>query len=1026
MGRHTRVVGCRWALLGVLALAAPQVASGADALDYAVVDPEVRLERLDSSRDESFLSMRVESAGRLFLGGREALFVYEPTGQGKFAPRRELLRFPPHSWIYDVETRGNDLYVLTLSALYVVPDGVVKRQGLKPRRLLWGVPKYHPHQCFHALAWGPEGDLYISMGDTLVHYGDFNRPDHWGHWTFFTAANKAGVPYTGQGAVLRMHPDGSRLEVIACGLRNCCGLCFDHDWNLFGNDNDHESLPLAYVPGRLIHITPHSDFGWPRGWMPHITPDRADLLETMFTGMGRAVPVGQAYLDSPAIPAKFRNNLLVARWGVRALMRYPISPRGASFSATEVPLLVGKNEARPVGVTVDPNGVIYVAIAFMAHNDGSPVYASELVRLTFATSPPVAPSARFALPSREIPTLYGDLSHPNWEIRRQAHLELVRRGGDALEEAPTRLAAVRHSDRALAELIWLAAAGGTMRARDEVLRLAGDARESIRLQTVRALSEFFNADVRSVAVFAASLTDRNPQVVLAATDAFFNASPVPWESIARVAGSADTYLRQSAATVLAERAPLKFLEKLSSSSDEQARLAGVLAAGFRLTLPRASRQIPASLPLAPWPEDVVYRVRYFDETVDLRGLGRLGMFTLAEHWRAGPHSAEQEALFALLRERLHDSADRVRMQAAHFLFLLDDPRSEPAIRELKKTTELSRLAGAPLKSLGRAWVIGPFPDGSRGLSSVHPPETGPPDLTASYSFGGKTLDWRVMKNDRLFDFTKTFGPAAAASFYAYCRIESPIAQQMLLLPGSDDGLKVWHNGKLVWTHDGVRGALPLEDVVFLDLQPGSNDLLFRVNNVEGACGLYVHYRTASAVSATLPEKIGNAALRERLKSAGAAAAPIGPEFWGVNWQAAVHQGDAERGRKLFGVDGIGCAKCHAIDGRSAAVGGPSLAGASARFTVPYLVESVLAPSRTVSPVFRATLFVLRDGKTFSGLVLGETSGKIELLLSNATRKTIAAADVEERKVQNISPMPAGLVKTPDELRDLLAFLLLAK
>ena len=82
--------------------------------------------------------------------------------------------------------------------------------------------------------------------------------------------------------------------------------------------------------------------------MPHITPDRADLLETMFTGMGRAVPVGEAYLDSPALPERLRHNLLVARWGVRAVMRYPISSRGASFEAKESPLLVGKNQARPV------------------------------------------------------------------------------------------------------------------------------------------------------------------------------------------------------------------------------------------------------------------------------------------------------------------------------------------------------------------------------------------------------------------------------------------------------------------------------------------------------------------------------------------------------------------------------------------------------------------------------------------------------------------------------------------------------
>ncbi len=199
------------------------------------------------------------------------------------------------------------------------------------------MPRYHVHQCFHALAWGPEGDLYISMGDTLVHYGDFDRPDHWGHWTFFTPTQPEGIPYTGQGAILRMHPDGSGLQVIARGLRNPCGLVFDRNWNLFSNDNDHESLPLAYVPGRLIHVAPHSDFSWPRGWMPHITPDRADLLETMFTGMGRAVPVGEAYLDSPgwsrrgfAITCWSRGGACGPSCGIRFRRAEPVFARRSS------------------------------------------------------------------------------------------------------------------------------------------------------------------------------------------------------------------------------------------------------------------------------------------------------------------------------------------------------------------------------------------------------------------------------------------------------------------------------------------------------------------------------------------------------------------------------------------------------------------------------------------------------------------------------------------------------------------------
>ena len=35
-----------------------------------------------------------------------ALFVYEPNEQGGYQPRRELYRFPDHSWVYDIEKGG--------------------------------------------------------------------------------------------------------------------------------------------------------------------------------------------------------------------------------------------------------------------------------------------------------------------------------------------------------------------------------------------------------------------------------------------------------------------------------------------------------------------------------------------------------------------------------------------------------------------------------------------------------------------------------------------------------------------------------------------------------------------------------------------------------------------------------------------------------------------------------------------------------------------------------------------------------
>ena len=99
---------------------------------YELTDPNLKVVHIDSSPNESFLSMRADTMGRLFVGGREALFVYEPDENGGYKPRQELYRFPDHSWVYDIEIRGNDLYVLTLSALYLIREGGTKRRRLRP------------------------------------------------------------------------------------------------------------------------------------------------------------------------------------------------------------------------------------------------------------------------------------------------------------------------------------------------------------------------------------------------------------------------------------------------------------------------------------------------------------------------------------------------------------------------------------------------------------------------------------------------------------------------------------------------------------------------------------------------------------------------------------------------------------------------------------------------------------------------------------------------------------------------------
>lgn len=819
--------------------------------DYRLADPELKVVGIDSHPTEAFLALQLDSAGRLFVGGREALFVYEPDPTGLYQPRQLLYRFPQNSWIYGIAIRGADLYVSTHTAVYILEGAVLKRESIQPKRLLWGMPMlpyYEEHQGIHALAFGPDGGLYVSAGDNLVGYGDFKRADHWGHWTVFHGSGS--TPLTTAGAVLRISPDGSHFSCVARGLRNCCGLAFDAEWNLFGNDNDHESMPQDYVPGRLLHITPHAFFSWPRGWLAGKQPWRADLLDTLNPQLGRYVPTGQAYYHEPFLPAKFRNNLLVAEWGKSVLPRYPLSSCGASFQADEIPFLSCSNNVRPVGVAVGRGGRIFVSSLVMAGNEASPVCRSEIVMITRAGDAANSPFPAYEETSAVTDKLFAELENASWQRRYRAHIELMRRGGAVCQEAAARLARAPSGSSQQNSLIWLAAAGGATK---EVERLAASTHDDTRLQALRALNSF-GSSPEVCGTFRRSLADTNPRVAHAALIGLFDRCSEFLPAVSALAESDDSFLRQAAVQFLAEHAPLAELQELTESTRPAARLAAVLALGFRLTVPPATKPLPANFPLNP--KGFSANVRYAEGVENLASRARLGVFTISDAWARQPKTSEQETIFALLERRLNDAEGRVARQAAFFLRLLKDQRVDAAASTL--------------------------------------------------------LGIRVNASTNV-----------------------PIA----------------------------------------------------------------NIRTTGVTE--LPEA-----------------------FARIDWTKEVARGDVGRGQELF--TARGCAVCHQIKPADKGGGGPSLLGAGTRFSIAYLVESVITPNKTVAPMFRWTLVRMKDEEEFAGLVTGETADEIDLLLPAGIHRTAAKNKIAERQIQDRSPMPEGLIQTPDELRDLLAFLLSQK
>lgn len=1017
--------------------------------DVSTPDPALAVTVIDSAPTESFLAIKADTTGRMFVGGREALFVYEPNGKGGYAPRVKLLALPNHTWVHDIEIRGDDLYFLTVNGLYLVPQGRLKREGLEVKRLVWGVPRGHVHQCFHGMAQGPEGDLYLAMGDPLWYYGNFARPDHWGHWTFYSrrpspgsgAGSGAGgvevadadpksgdgwekTHYVGVGSVFRCRPDGSGLQVVAGGLRNDCGLAFDRDWNLFTADNDHESMPGSYVPGRIMHVTPQAYFSWPRGWTPEKTPDRLDLLATMNPDLGRFVPVDVECYDDTHLPERYRNSLLVARWCSRQVTFDPLEHAGATFRCEEGELLAGVDLARPVHVEVGRGGRVFASICYMAHNEGSPVYKSELVMVTRADDPADHPFDSYDAPTATVARLFAELADASLSRRKLAHVELLRRT-DILEAV-----FIERFDRATpaaverSNLLWLVALKASeSAARERLTRAFADPDAGVRLQAVRAFSQRFPGSARDT---SALLADPDPQVRHAAVVACFRSrglleddAAIREKILMGPSIESDTYLRQAATILLARQCPASRISGWTQSSHAATRLAAVLAAGFRLTLPEPDVAPAEGLPLAPWKNT---NVDYADAKIDLQLLGRMGTFTVAEHWKAAEHSPEQEALFGILQAALADGDERVRLQAAAFLFLLEDSRTEPEVARVRNDARMARLARAEPVAITAAWMIGPIDDAAAGgWDKPHAIEQKfDPQATAPAPEGRKVA-WRKVETGADGGFALPIEAASdATSTYLCMRLESPSSQPAQILFDANAAAIITVNGQRL---RATEAATPAGcEAIATGLKQGGNDLWIRVRGSGSPGRLALQTRSLERLVVDLPEPLTGISLADRLAANGGK--PVDPaNLLAIDWKSEAARGNPFRGKRLFAAEGLGCAKCHAMSPDASGNAGPSLAAAGRRFTVDHIVESVLTPSKTIAPIFKATTVVTSDGRSQTGLVVGETGEAIELLLADASQAKIPLADIDERIQQDVSPMPAGLVQTADEMRDIVAYLM---
>ena len=199
----------------------------------------------------------------------------------------------------------------------------------------------YPHNGLAGLAWHTNGELVFSLGE-----------NYWLDWTL-TGTDGASVSGTGEGGIFRCSPDGSKLRRTAKGFWNPFGVCVRDDGEMFVAEND----PGARPPCRLLHVVDGGDFGYQRlygnaPYHPFVAWD-GELRGTL--------PMLHAVAEAPCGVVPLGGGLLIGSWSDNRLDYYDLRREGASFAATQVPLVQSKDLFRPTCMTKADDTTFYAA-----------------------------------------------------------------------------------------------------------------------------------------------------------------------------------------------------------------------------------------------------------------------------------------------------------------------------------------------------------------------------------------------------------------------------------------------------------------------------------------------------------------------------------------------------------------------------------------------------------------------------------------------------------------------------------------
>lgn len=205
-------------------------------------------------------------------------------------------------------------------------------------------------------------------------------------------------------------------------------------------------------------------------------------------------------------------------------------------------------------------------------------------------------------------------------------------------------------------------------------------------------------------------------------------------------------------------------------------------------------------------------------------------------------SLKNDALLAITR--LSRSIGTVyHQQTRAALEALKAQTSDPdMLKQIEQAIKAVQNAGQTPDGFIIAWLLaGPYQqdgkDNSALFDMVFPPEQ--PTARAEW----RPLALPAGGRSGLIEFDKTLGGQNRV-VYLRTQITAENEQDAQLEMGSDDGIKVWLNGKVVHANNAVRPNTPNQDKAKIKLRPGANTLLVKVTQGGGEWSACCRLRAA--------------------------------------------------------------------------------------------------------------------------------------------------------------------------------------